>query len=353
MTAVRNDGGMFSSPPALLTLPSGTRTVFVQADGDSLIDVVEVGPQGAAVRLNLGGLLFGAPSIFEAADPVVRPEAAFDVDGDGYRDILAKAPGSDWMWAAGNSQGSFLPFVSLDGIDTGGSILGADLDGDGLVDVMTQGTVNLTSPPMAYLRQQNGAYAAPEVLYENLALRASVPGLQDLDGDGDVDLILDASGVLILREGNATQDAGGPPVFACFNVAENSTGCMGSLRAFGTPSTTSTDLELFASALPSGQFGMFIGSSSITQSMRPAGSAGFLCLGGSIGRYDGPGQIGSTGPSGTLRLSLDPTALETSQGQVPAVAGSRWGFQAWHRDVDGQGIPTSNFTGAVVISFMP
>ncbi len=350
---LRNDSGSFVQQTSLSALPSGSRFLFTDANNDSMTDVIEGSSAGASVRLSTGNLSFAPPATFQGAVPFLFLRDAHDVDGDGHSDILALDSGVFWVWAKGDGQGGFLPFTALVGVRVGFGLHAGDFNGDGLRDAVVSGVPSTGSPVIVYLGQPDGTYVGTEVIYLNTALQITSVDLQDLDGDGDLDGLMDGRGVLFVTRGNETQDAGAPPAGSCVNVAENSLGCVGSLRAFGTPGVNSTDLELFASALPSNQFGMFVGSTDLTLGTQPANSSGFLCLTGAIGRYDSPGQIGSTGPGGTLRLPLDPGALETSMGQVPAVAGASWGFQAWHRDLTAQGVPTSNFTGAVVITFQP
>jgi hypothetical protein len=83
---------------------------------------------------------------------------------------------------------------------------------------------------------------------------------------------------------------------------------------------------------------------------QPGGSQGVLSLGGSIGRYVGPGQIRNTGATGSFSLVLDLAATPTPTGLVQVVAGETWNFQSWHRDAVG-GTATSNFTDALELLF--
>ena len=83
----------------------------------------------------------------------------------------------------------------------------------------------------------------------------------------------------------------------------------------------------------------------------PGGSTGNLCLGGSIGRYVGPGQIKNAGTTGTFSLALDLTQVPQPTGLVSIAGGETWRFQAWHRDAIG-GTTTSNFTNGLEIDFL-
>jgi hypothetical protein len=130
----------------------------------------------------------------------------------------------------------------------------------------------------------------------------------------------------------------------------NSTGLEATIRAAGTPTVTQNDVTLIAEGLPVGSFSFFLTSQSRGFVMNPLGSQGNLCLGGSIGRYVGPGQIQQAGAGGMVALALDLQQMPTPNGLVAAQVGETWNFQAWHRDAV-SGSATSNFTGGIEILF--
>lgn len=101
--------------------------------------------------------------------------------------------------------------------------------------------------------------------------------------------------------------------------------------------------------LPQNAFAYLLTSLTFGDQNLPGGSAGHLCLGGSVGRYIG--QVQSSGVSGTVEATIDPMALPQPNGSAAALPGERWRFQFWHRDTDG-GMPTSNFTNGVSVRFM-
>ncbi len=136
----------------------------------------------------------------------------------------------------------------------------------------------------------------------------------------------------------------------CDPVTINSTGGTGRIDAVGSTSLAANDVTLVASQLPMNAFGFFLASRQRGFTANPAGSAGNLCLSGAIGRYVGPGQIQDTGATNSFSLTIDVTAIPQPTGSVPAMIGNSWSFQAWHRDSI-IGIPTSNFTDGVRITF--
>lgn len=135
----------------------------------------------------------------------------------------------------------------------------------------------------------------------------------------------------------------------CGPGVPNSSGLPGVMAATGSSVVSANDLTLVASDLPANQFGIFI--TSRTAGFTPGlggNSNGNLCLGGTIGRFVGPGQILSTGTGGTFSLQIDLTALPEGAVSVAVAAGETWRFQAWHRDGVGVG---SNLTDGLAIDF--
>ena len=105
-----------------------------------------------------------------------------------------------------------------------------------------------------------------------------------------------------------------------------------------------------AESLPLLAFGFFVTSQTQGFVMNPAGSAGNLCVAGSIGRYVGPGQIQSSGTSGSISLALDLMNVPQPTGFVAVQPGEEWNFQLWHRD-QGPAGPSSNLTNGISIVF--
>lgn len=133
----------------------------------------------------------------------------------------------------------------------------------------------------------------------------------------------------------------------CGRAIANSTGCSGRLFASGNPSVSANDLRLTARFLPLDSFGFFLTSRTPSSIYPVSQSQGRLCLGGSIGRFGGPGQVQNSGSSGSFSLAIDLAALPTPTGPAVAQPGETWYFQAWHRDANPT--LTSNFTDAVKV----
>ena len=133
------------------------------------------------------------------------------------------------------------------------------------------------------------------------------------------------------------------------SAAANSTGSIGTMSATGSTLASANDMTLTASGLPLGQFGIFVTSMSQGFVIGAGGTSnGNLCVAGSIGRYSAPGQIQSSGNTGSFSLALDLTATPQGSTFVSIAAGETWNFQAWYRDNVGLG---SNFTDGYELEF--
>ncbi len=130
----------------------------------------------------------------------------------------------------------------------------------------------------------------------------------------------------------------------------NSTGSVGLMSALGSPVAADNNVQLIASGLPANSSGFFIVSQTQGFVPNPNGSAGNLCVAGAIGRYVAPGQVQNTGATDSFSLALDLTMTPQPMSTVTVMAGDRWSYQAWHRDVIG-GTATSNFTDGLQIDY--
>ena len=147
--------------------------------------------------------------------------------------------------------------------------------------------------------------------------------------------------------GRATAQVGA--AYCAANV--NSTGSTSLISGSGSADVAANNLVVACAGLPLSSFGFFIVSRDQAFVANPGGSAGNLCLGGSIGRFVGSGQIMDSGVNGTFSLTVDLNAVPapTLTGTVAVQPGDTWNFQAWHRDTNPG--PTSNFTDAVSVTF--
>ncbi|MCP3916437.1 MAG: hypothetical protein GY711_12840 [bacterium] len=123
----------------------------------------------------------------------------------------------------------------------------------------------------------------------------------------------------------------------------NSTGMPGEMRVLGSSHAVNMDISLEASQMPMNQFGFFLTSQVAQGGFTPPGSAGRICLGTGIARFNG--QVQNTGSSGTFGITVDTQNIPTTP-PTAIVSGETWYFQAWFRDGG-----TSNFTRGVEVDF--
>jgi len=110
-----------------------------------------------------------------------------------------------------------------------------------------------------------------------------------------------------------------------------------------------TPLRLVAEDLPIFSTGYLIVADTAGFVAGPGGAAGNLCVIGA-GRY--VNDVASAGTTGRLETTVFPWSLPQPTGTVSAMPGETWYFQYWHRDIQA-GQPTSNFTNAVEVHFLP
>lgn len=135
---------------------------------------------------------------------------------------------------------------------------------------------------------------------------------------------------------------------AC-SQSPNSTGQVGLMGAVGSRSVVANVLTLTARNLPPNQFGIPIVARTSSFVANPGGSDGNLCLGGTIGRFNG--LVRSSGAAGTFAFPVDLTRFPQGAGFAAVAPGESWVFQCWHRQTTA-GAPSSCFTQAVRIFFV-
>ena len=135
----------------------------------------------------------------------------------------------------------------------------------------------------------------------------------------------------------------------CDPAVVNSGGTSATTSATGSTFLAANQLTLTAESLPFNSTGFFLVSPEQAFVAQPGGSQGNLCLGASLGRYVGPGQVMNSGATGTISLPVDLTNIPAPTGPISAVPGDTFFFQGWYRDSVG-GASTSNFTSGASLT---
>jgi hypothetical protein len=146
--------------------------------------------------------------------------------------------------------------------------------------------------------------------------------------------------------------AAGRPVGTSYCVAaSNSTGGRAAIEALGSTSATANQLRLTTTSLPANAFGFYLVSRTQGLVVGAGGSFGRLCLGGTIGRYQRPGEVMGSGPAGEFSLDLDLTDTPQPLGSVSVLPGDTWFWTTWFRDQEG-GVAVSNFSNGLEVLFL-
>jgi len=148
---------------------------------------------------------------------------------------------------------------------------------------------------------------------------------------------------------------GGLPESQCrigvqYGVANpNSTGAVGLMEAIGSLAVVRNNVTLHGYQLPVNALGYFIVSSGQIFLANPGGSSGNVLVGPTIGRYRG--NLISVNGAGRVSMPIDLTQIAQPNGSVATLPGQTWNFQFWHRDSSPGGMPTSNLTSGLALTF--
>jgi VCBS repeat protein len=179
----------------LASVAFDSEALFPDLNRDGKADFVQYTGTNLIVRLGNGDATFGPPSSL-AGDPAHTGGHLFagDIDGDGWVDILVGPPEHAVIWR-NHQDGTLEPFVTLAVGLTAAAL--QDLDGDGKLDL---GGSTGAPPHLAIAHGvANGSFDPPVISAAGTAL-----AFGDADGDGITDAVGDdGSGVAVLYFGVA------------------------------------------------------------------------------------------------------------------------------------------------------
>jgi len=197
-------------------------------DFDDDVDIVTVlsnypNPGAAVVLLNNGDGTFGSPSSYSlgAADPLSVFGA--DLDGDGDIDIATahNEPGtSHLVIMKNNGNGIFSLYASYAPAVLGQDISGGDFDLDGDIDLVMGDSWGTNPCVLVMVNNGSGNFSGPYAYSTGLHTRGLAAA--DVENDGDIDIIVsdNASSIsILLNDGN-----GNFPTLAVYQTESNPNG---------------------------------------------------------------------------------------------------------------------------------
>ncbi|QDV09891.1 hypothetical protein Poly30_54520 [Planctomycetes bacterium Poly30] len=237
------------------------------------------------------------------------------------------------------------PCASIAAIDVvSGQVLDA-ISGTGYLGLIASGddVALLRSDGVDLTRFDGANFSAPEPVMETEFMAP---------------VLFDAStGILVAAEGSSWTDKGlraadlfdGQVLAACGGGVPNTTGVQAQLDVTGSPFAGEEIVLTTSKLAPFEMLGVLMMGDALNQPMPGASGLGQFCVGGNLRRVLTP--ITPADGTGRRRYALSTDTLATSTGTVTVVPGETWVFQEWHRDSTATGLPTSNTSTALAITW--
>ena len=188
---------LFASPN-FVPMPKELTTGFI--NGDGFADIVAAVPSGRAIEgfvvVNSNGSGgFNTPVYYEASQQTFDVAIA-DLDGDGDGDVITVANSSAAVTVHENlGNGSFRVLPRYEVASLSDAVESADIDNDGDIDIVVNGEVDIASvdPVVKILKNNGNGTFAPAIDYTPTRNFADMK-LRHINGDGFVDLIFAPDG---------------------------------------------------------------------------------------------------------------------------------------------------------------
>ena len=184
--------------PNFVPNPKEITTGFI--NGDGFADIVAAVPSGRAIEgfvvVNSNGSGgFNTPVYYEASQQTFDV-AIVDLDNDGDGDVITLANSSAAVTVHENlGNGSFPVLPRYEVASLSDAVESADIDNDGDIDIVVNGEVDIASldPVVKILKNNGNGTFAPAIDYTPTRNFADMK-LRDINGDGFVDLIFAPDG---------------------------------------------------------------------------------------------------------------------------------------------------------------
>jgi hypothetical protein len=316
---------------------SATRLIAADFNNDGKPDMAMARPTGARVFINpLPGFQFQNSFDLPVSYPIGSLVAA-DVDGDGVLDLLTESSASHFGVWHGVGDGTFTLLHDYPITGNSTDLRAGDINSDGQVDVM----ISSFSGIQLYFGQGGGAFSAPQTVVSGVEPMACELG--DWNGDGRLDLAVACNnfggqGYLSVHEQLPPQITtfcsgdGSGTACPCGNSGTSGHGCASSvdasgavLTAVGAASIASDSLVLTGSGMPNSSALYFQGTSQTSGGAGSAFGDGLRCAGGTQTRLGTKLNVAGT--------SMYPVAGNPSVSvRGGCAAGNVRTYQVWYRN---------------------